>query len=68
MGIKKALITCRENNIGSMKTMNKFIGKTDSLVPSMREGIMEYRYWVDVRENLGYDNKVKQVSEVDKMA
>lgn len=49
MGIKKALITCRENNIGSMKTMNKFIGETDSLVPSMREGTMEYRYWVDVK-------------------
>jgi hypothetical protein len=25
------------------------IGETDSLVPSMREGTMEYRYWVDVK-------------------
>ena len=52
LGIDNALITCRENNVGSMKTMTNFIGKPDSLVPSMYEGIMEYRYWVDVKENL----------------
>ena len=52
MGIDNALITCRENNIGSIKTMNKFIGTADSLVPSRYEGIMEYRYWVDVKKNI----------------
>lgn len=52
MNIDRALITCRENNIGSKKTMNKFLGEADSLVPSMYEGIMEYRYWIDVKENL----------------
>ena len=36
------------------KTMEKFIGKADTLVPSMHEGIMEYRYWIDVNKNLKY--------------
>ena len=52
MGIDNALITCREHNIGSIKTMNKFIGTADSLIPSRYEGIMEYRYWVDVKKNI----------------
>lgn len=52
IGIKSALITCRENNIGSKKTMEKCCGNPDTLVPSMYEGIMEYRYWIDVKEEL----------------
>jgi predicted acetyltransferase len=52
MGIERALITCRENNIGSKKTMEKFIGEADTLVPSMYNGILEYRYWIDVKKNL----------------
>lgn len=59
MGIEKALITCRENNIGSKKTMEKFIGESDTLVPSMYEGIMEYRYWIDVNKNLNNENALK---------
>ena len=52
LGIENALVTCRENNIASKRTMNKFIGKSDTLVPSMHEGIMEYRYWICVKDNL----------------
>ena len=52
LNITQALITCRENNIASKKTMEKFIGKKDTLVPSNHEGIMEYRYWIDVNKNL----------------
>lgn len=52
LNINQALITCRENNIASKKTMEKFIGKKDTLVPSNHEGIMEYRYWIDVNKNL----------------
>lgn len=65
MGIEKALITCRENNIGSKKTMGKFIGESDTLVPSMYERIMEYRYWIDVNKNLKIDNvnKIKYIIE-----
>lgn len=59
MGIENALITCRENNIGSKRTMEKFIGRSDTLVPSMYEGIMEYRYWIDVNKNLDIDNIIK---------
>lgn len=40
LNINQALITCRENNIASKKTMEKFIGKKDTLVPSNHEGIM----------------------------
>ncbi len=32
--------------------MKKFIGVPDTLVPSMYEGIMEYRYWIDVKKNM----------------
>ena len=32
-GLEKVLVTCRENNIGSKKTMEKFIGEADTLVP-----------------------------------
>lgn len=39
--------------------MEKFIGKADTLVPSMRKGIMEYRYWIDVNKNLKIDNTIK---------
>jgi predicted acetyltransferase len=59
LGIEQALITCRENNIGSKKTMEKFIGKSDTLVPSMHEGIMEYRYWIDVQKNLKDSKEIK---------
>ena len=59
LNIEQALITCRENNIGSKKAMEKFIGKADTLVPSMHEGIMEYRYWIDVNKNLKIDNTIK---------
>ena len=52
LNINQALITCRENNIASKKTMEKFIGKKDTLAPSNHEGIMEYRYWIDVNKNL----------------
>lgn len=64
MGIEKALITCRENNLGSKKTMEKFVGEPDTLVPSMYEGIKEYRYWIDVkkaleREVVEYENSIR---------
>lgn len=52
LNIEHALITCRENNTGSKKTMEKFVGRSDTLVSSMYDGIMEYRYWIDVKKNL----------------
>ena len=59
LGIENALVTCRENNIASKKTMESFIGNSLSLVPSMYEGIMEYRYLIDVKENIKSNNKNK---------
>lgn len=29
--------------------MEKFKGKVDTLVPKIHDGIMEYRYWIDVK-------------------
>lgn len=59
LGIENALVTCRENNTVSKKTMESFIGNSLSLVPSMYEGIMEYRYLIDVKENIKSNNKNK---------
>ena len=39
--------------------MEKFVGESDTLVPSMYEGIMEYRYWIDVNKNLNNENALK---------
>ena len=61
MNIEKALITCRENNIASKKIIEKFIGNPDYLVPSMYEGIMEYRYWIDVKKNINESLKIKDI-------
>ena len=52
MGIKEVLVTCRENNIGSRKTMEKCIGHPDTLVDSFYPGIKEYRYWIDAEKEL----------------
>lgn len=59
LNIEQALIKCYENNLGSKKTMKKFIVKPDTLVTSMHEGIMEYRYWIDVNKNWKNDNTIK---------
>lgn len=52
LGIKDVLVTCRENNIGSKKTMEKCIGHSDTLVDSRYPGIKEYRYWIDCEREL----------------
>ena len=48
MGIDKALLTCRENNIASARVIEKCCGVKDKSVYSMYEGIMESRYWINV--------------------
>ena len=58
--IEKALLTCRENNIGSSKVIEKCCGVKDKSVPSMYEEIMESRYWIDVEYALEqFKNKQK---------
>ena len=52
MGIKEVLVTCRENNIGSKRTMEKCVGHPDTLVDSRYPGIKEYRYWIDCEKEL----------------
>lgn len=39
-----------ETNIASKKTIDKFIGHLNALVPFMHEGIMEYIYWIDIKK------------------
>ena len=52
MGIKYALVTCRENNPASKKTMEKCVGHSDILTDSKYPGIREYRYWIDCEKEL----------------
>jgi predicted acetyltransferase len=49
LGIKKILITCRDNNLGSKKIIEKYAGEPDISTPSKIEGIMELRYWIDLK-------------------
>ena len=41
--------------------MEKFIGYADSLVPSMYEGIMEYRYWIDIKKEINKEKTKKSL-------
>lgn len=52
LGLEKVLLTCRENNIGSKKTIERCYGIMDSPVPSRIPGIMELRYWIDVKKSI----------------
>ena len=59
LGIEKALVTCRENNIGSKKTIESCLGVADTPVPSRTEGIMELRYWIDTKTFINEVEKEK---------
>ena len=49
LGLNKVLVTCRENNIGSKKTIENCLGEQDTSVPSKHPNIMELRYWINIR-------------------
>lgn len=49
-GLEKVLITCRDNNIGSKKTIEKYMGEEIEPVPSNYPNIMELRYWVNTKQ------------------
>ena len=46
--LKKVLITCKENNIASKKTIESFNPTADTKVPSQFPNIMELRYWIEL--------------------
>jgi len=48
LGLDKVLVTCRENNIGSKKTIENCLGEQDSPVPSKYPNILELRYWIHI--------------------
>lgn len=50
LGLDKVLLTCRENNIGSKKTIEKCLGVMDTPVESRTPGVMELRYWIDINK------------------
>ena len=50
LGIDKVLVTCRDNNIGSKKTIEKCLGEPDKSVPSRYPNIMELRYWIPTKK------------------
>ena len=49
LGLEKVLVTCRDNNIGSRKTIEKCLGEQDKSVPSRYPNIMELRYWINTK-------------------
>ena len=51
-GIEKVLLTCRENNYASARVIEKNHGIKDTPAPSRYEGILESRYWIDVKKEL----------------
>ena len=63
MGIDKALLTCRENNMASARVIEKCCGEKDYSVPSMYEGIMESRYWIDINYVLDKEGEVYEGNE-----
>ena len=50
LGIERVLVTCRDNNIGSRKTIEKCLGEQDTSVPSQYPNITELRYWISTRQ------------------
>lgn len=59
LGLDKALLTCRENNIGSKKTIEKCLGVADYKVPSRFPNIMELRYWIELEKIKNYKEVIK---------
>ena len=49
LGLEKVLVTCRDNNIGSKKTIEKCLGEQDKSVPSRYPNVMELRYWINTK-------------------
>ena len=50
LGLDRVLVTCRENNIGSKKIIEKCLGEQDESVPSKYPNIMELRYWINTKK------------------
>ena len=59
LGLDEVLLTCRENNIGAKKTIEKCSYRVDEPVQSRTPGILELRYWVDVVKTLNITNLSK---------
>ena len=49
LGLEKVLVTCRDNNVGSRRTIEKCLGEQDKSVPSRYPNIMELRYWINTK-------------------
>lgn len=49
LGLEKVLVTCRDNNIGSKKIIEKYLGEQDKSVPSRYPNIVELRYWLNTK-------------------
>ncbi len=59
LGLEEVLLTCRENNNGSKKTIEKCSYRAVEPVQSRTPGILELRYWVDVVKTLNITNLSK---------
>ena len=59
IGIKRVLITCLDNNIGSSKTIEKAGGVLENVVREEQEGKMLKRYWISLKKKYAKEVKTK---------
>jgi len=48
LGLKKVLITCNQDNIGSQKVIEKNGGMLQDIIPSLEDGKPLMRWWIDI--------------------
>ena len=64
LGLDKVLVTCKEDNIGSYKTIESNFGELEDLVYIPEENSYFRKYWIDVKEaikNSNYKDKEKNL-------
>ena len=48
LGIKQVLVTCADNNIASVRVIEKNGGKLADKIPSKKRESLTRRYWIDL--------------------
>lgn len=59
LGLKEVLITCKEDNIGSAKTIENNYGVLKEIVFIPEENCNFKKYWINVDEALNKNNSIK---------
>ena len=56
-GMDRVLLTCNKNNVGSMKTILKYLGVLENEI-RLEDGQITQRYWIDVDSALDLGDKM----------